>query len=227
MRITIEHQPAFSLAVLTLDSRETVKVEPGAMVSFSEGVAADTGVAGGIFSGLKRMLGGEGFFQNTYTAPPEGGELALAPALPGDIAVLEVTPDRPLLLKSGSYLAADPGVSFDASWGGAKGFFGGQGLILLRVTGQGKVLFSAYGGLETRTLAPGQRYTVDTGHIVALDASLEYHTRGMGALKETFFSGEGLVCELTGPGRLYMQSRSEADFINWLIPKLPQNHSNG
>ena len=226
MRITIEHQPAFALAVLALDPSETVKVEPGAMVGFSEGVVSDTEVAGGFMSGLKRILGGESFFQNTYTAPAEGGELALAPALPGDIAVIEVAPDQPLLLKSGAYLAADPAVSFDASWGGAKGFFGGQGLILLRVTGQGRLLFSAYGGLEMRTLAPRQRYTVDTGHIVALDASLEYQTRGMGSLKRTIFGGEGLVCELIGPGRLYMQSRSEADFLNWLIPKLPQDHSN-
>ncbi len=67
---------------------------------------------------------------------------------------------------------------------------------------------------------------MDTGHIVALDASLEYRTRGMGSLKGTVFSGEGLVCELTGPGRLFMQSRSEADFLRWLIPKLPQNHTN-
>lgn len=227
MRVTIEHQPAFALAVVALEPSETVKVEPGAMVGFSEGVTSDTGVAGGFMSGFKRMLGGESFFQNTYTASPQGGEISLAPALPGDIAVIELTPAQPLLLQSGSYLAADPGVSFDASWGGAKGFFGGQGLILLRVTGPGKLIFSAYGGLEMRTLAPGQRYTVDTGHIVALDASLEYHTRGMGSLKRTIFGGEGLVCELTGPGRLYMQSRSVADFLSWLIPKLPENHSNG
>lgn len=226
MRIALEHQPAFALAVLTLDPGEAIKVEPGAMVSFSEGVTADTEVAGGFVSGLKRMLGGESFFQNTFTASAGGGELTLAPALPGDIAVIEIAPEQALLLRSGGYLAAETGVSFDASWGGAKGFFGGQGLILLRVTGQGKLLLSAYGGLETRTLAPGQRYTVDTGHIVALDASMEYHTRGMGSLKKTAFSGEGLVCELTGPGRLLLQSRSEAEFLNWLIPKLPQSHQN-
>jgi uncharacterized protein (TIGR00266 family) len=116
-------------------------------------------------------------------------------------------------------------VSFDASWGGAKGFFGGPGLVLLRVTGQGKLLFGAYGGLEPRTLAAGQTYTVDTDHIVAMDATINFRVRGMGSLKRTIFGGEGLVCELTGPGRVFMQSRSESEFLGWLIPKLPHTTS--
>lgn len=221
MQVEHKHKPAFALAVVTLAPNEVIKVEPGAMVSFSEGVTSETAVTGGLFGGLKRVLGGENFFQNTYTAPATGGEITLAPTLPGDIAEMDIAPEQPLLLKSGAYLAASPGVEFDASWGGSKGFFGGPGLILLRVTGQGKLLFASYGGLEQRTLAAGQRYTVDTDHIVAMDGTLSFRARGMGSLKRTIFGGEGIVCELTGPGRVYMQSRSESEFLGWLIPKLP------
>lgn len=221
MQVEYKHRPAFALAVVALAPNEIIKVEPGAMVSFSAGVTSETSVAGGFFGGLKRVLGGENFFQNTYTAPVEGGEITLAPTLPGDIGEMEIAPDQPLLLKSGAYLAASPEVQFDASWGGAKGFFGGPGLILLRVTGQGKLLFASYGGLEERILAAGQRYTVDTDHIVAMDGSITFRARGMGSLKRTIFGGEGIVCELTGPGRVYMQSRSESEFLGWLIPKLP------
>lgn len=225
MQVEFKHKPAFALAVVSLTPNETIKVEPGAMVSFSAGITSETAVAGGILGGLKRVLGGESFFQNTYTAPAEGGEITLAPTLPGDIDEMDIIPGQQLLLKSGAYLAASPEVSFDASWGGARGFFGGPGLILLRVTGQGKLLFASYGGLELRTLAAGQRYTVDTDHIVAMDGSINFQVRGMGSLKRTVFGGEGFVCELTGPGRVYMQSRSESEFLGWLIPKLPHTTS--
>lgn len=225
MKIEIQDRPAFALAVVTLAPNEGVQVEPGAMVSFSAGVTAQTAVAGGFLKGFKRMFGGERFFQNTFHAPETGGELTLAPTLPGDIQTLDVTPEQPVLLKSGAYLAAEEGVSFDTSWGGARGFFGGQGLILLRVSGQGRLLFASYGALEERVLAPGQQYTIDTGHIVAMDDTLQFQVRGMGSLKGTVFGGEGLVCELTGPGRVLMQTRSEREFLNWLIPQLPSTSS--
>jgi uncharacterized protein (TIGR00266 family) len=224
MEIEIKHQPAFALAVVRLAPDEEIKVEPGAMVSFSAGVTSETDVTGGLMRGIQRIFGGESFFQNTFHAPKEGGEITLAPALVGDIGILDIASEQTMLLQSGAYLAAERAVSFDTSWGGARGFFGGPGLLLLRVTGAGKLLYAGYGGLEERLIEAGQSYTVDTGHIVAMDDSIQYRVRGMGGLKGTVFSGEGLVGELTGPGRVIMQSRSERDFINWLIPRLPQTY---
>jgi uncharacterized protein (TIGR00266 family) len=224
MDVEIKHQPAFALAVVRLAPEEQIKVEPGAMVSFSAGITSETDVTGGLMRGIQRIFGGESFFQNTFQAPKEGGEITLAPALVGDIGILDIAAEQTMLLQSGAYLAAERGVTFDTSWGGARGFFGGPGLLLLRVTGAGKLLYAGYGGLEERRLDAEQIYTVDTGHIVAMDDSIEYRVRGMGGLKGTVFSGEGLVGELTGPGRVIMQSRSERDFINWLIPRLPQTY---
>jgi uncharacterized protein (TIGR00266 family) len=109
----------------------------------------------------------------------------------------------------------------DTKWGGAKGFFGSGSLLLLRVSGQGQVLMSAYGAIEVRDLQPGQRYIVDTGHIVGFDASIQFAVQRVGNWKSTFLSGEGLVVQLTGPGRVYMQTRSDESFVSWLAPKLP------
>ena len=220
MDVTIKHNPAFALAVVQLSGNETIKVEPGAMVSHSDGVEMATSAEGGLFGGLKRMVAGESFFQNTYTAPPGGGEITLAASLPGDVRVLMIE-GQDLLLKSGAYMSSESGVTIDASWGGAKGFFGTSGLVLLRVSGRGKVLIGAYGALEERVLTPGQRYTVDTGHIVTLDPTISFKLRKSGGWKSTILGGEGLVCELTGPGRVLMQSRSEESFLGWLLPKLP------
>jgi uncharacterized protein (TIGR00266 family) len=220
MEVKIKHQPSFALAVVTLSSDEQVKVEPGAMVSFSEGVTVETKAEGGLFGGIKRMMGGESFFQNTYKAPSQGGEITLAPSLPGDIVTISIS-GSDFLLQSGAYVASEMGVTTDTKWGGAKGFFGSGSLILLRVSGMGTVVASAYGAVEERVLSAGQKYTVDTGHIVGFDASINFQVRRVGDWKSTVLSGEGLVCELTGPGRVLMQTRSEEAFLGWLIPKIP------
>src|SRR4051812_36200059 len=98
MDITIKHSPAFALAVAQLAPNELIKVEPGAMVSHSDGLVMATKAEGGLFGGLKRMVAGESFFQNTYTAPASGGEITLAASLPGDMSVLQLT-GQELLLK--------------------------------------------------------------------------------------------------------------------------------
>lgn len=224
MDVTLKHQPAFSLAVVGLSPEETIKVEPGAMVSFSEGIEIETKSEGGFLGGLKRMVGGEDFFQNIYTAPRQGGEITLAPSLAGDMRVMELDGNE-FMLQSGGYVASEMGIEFDTKWGGAKGFFGSGGLLLLKVTGRGKLLLASYGAIEERELAPGQKYSVDTGHIVGFDASISFEVRKVGNWKSTFLSGEGLICELTGPGRVLMQTRSEEAFLNWLMPKLPTQSS--
>ena len=208
MEIQITHQPAYALATVTLTPSETINVEPGAAISFSDGVTVETHAQGGFFRGVKRMFGGEHFFMNTFTAPTQGGELTLAPQLPGDMLSLALEAGQTFLLKSGAYIASETGISFDTSWGGAKGFFGGAGLLLLKVIGRGSLILSVFGAIEERVLAEGQKYTIDTGHIVAFDESVHFDVRGMGNMKSTFLSGEGLVCELTGPGRVLMQTRS-------------------
>jgi uncharacterized protein (TIGR00266 family) len=220
MDVTIQHQPAFALAVVKLKGGEEIKVEPGAMVSHTDGMSTETKAEGGLFGGLKRMVSGESFFQNTWKAPSSGGEITLAPSLPGDLRLLDID-GKELLLASGAYVASDMSITTDASWGGAKGFFGGGGLILIKVSGRGNVLVSSYGAISERTLAAGERYVVDTEHIVGLDASVQFSVQKSGSWKSTILGGEGLVCQLTGPGRVLIQSRSAGAFLGWLIPKLP------
>lgn len=225
MQVQLKHQPSYTIAIATLDSNEQVKVEPGAMVGYSEGMSVETKAEGGLFGGLKRVMGGESFFQNTYNAPAQGGELVLAPSLPGDVFIIQMS-GSPFYLQSGAYIASEMSVAMDTSWGGSRGFFGGAGLILLQVTGSGLLVAGCYGAVEERVLAAGQKYTVDTGHIVGFDGSIQFTVQKHGSWKSAILGGEGLVCELTGPGRVLMQTRSEEAFLGWLIPKLPSTKSN-
>ncbi|PZC42746.1 MAG: putative conserved protein, AIM24 family [Chloroflexi bacterium] len=182
-----------------------------------------TEVKGGLMKGLKRsVLGGESFFINTFEASGEGGEVTVAPALPGDIVALEMT-GQPLLIQSGSFLAATTGVDIDSKWGGSKTFFSREGLFMLKATGTGTIFVSSYGAIRLIELGAGQKYTVDTGHMVAFDDTVSYNVGKSGGWKSTLFSGEGLVAKLEGPGRFYMQTRAPDSFIAWLAPKLPGN----
>jgi uncharacterized protein (TIGR00266 family) len=226
MHVEIRYQPSYSLALVTLDKGEAIQTESGAMVGMSPGLRMETAAKGGLLKSLSRsLLGGESFFLNTYTADKTGDSVALAPALPGDIAVIEMNGEE-LLVQSGSYLAASEGVQVDTKWSGAKTFFGGEGLIMLRVTGKGTLIVSSYGAIHPVELGAGQSYVIDTGHLVSFDAHMKYQVKKVAGWKSTLFSGEGLVAELTGPGRLTMQSRSQSAFLGWLIPKLPKPDSN-
>ena len=195
------------------------------MVSMSPGLAMDTGAKGGLMGALKRsVLGGESFFLNTYRASASGGQISLAPALPGDMAVLELR-DEPLMVQSGSYVASSEGVNIDTKWSGARTFFAREGLIMLKCTGSGTLVLSSYGAIHEMELAAGQSHVVDTGHLVAFTEGMGFKVRPVGGMKSTLFSGEGLVVDLTGPGKVLMQTRSDDAFLSWLIPRLPKASS--
>ena len=220
MKYDIKYGPSYALGMVSLEAGEKIQAESGAMVSMSDTIKMETGVRGGIMSGLKRsVLGGESFFINTFTAE-QAGEVTIAPALPGDIVALDLAGGT-LLVQSGSFLAATPDVNVDTKWGGGKTFFSREGLFLLKCTGTGTIFVSSYGAIHLVDLQPGQRYNVDTGHMVAFDESVQYDVGRAGGWKTTLLGGEGLVCKLTGPGRFYLQTRSPDNFLAWLLPKLP------
>ena len=113
MQIELLYRPAFSLGIIHLDGGEEVRVEAASMVSMSQGITLETAATGGILRSLGRaVLGGESFFQNTYLAPPEGGRVGVAPALTGDLMVIDMQ-DEMLMVQSGSYLASATTITTD------------------------------------------------------------------------------------------------------------------
>ena len=225
MQTEILYGPAYAAAKVTLNAGESVRAEAGAMLAMTPTLQVETSTQGGVLKGLRRsLLGGESFFMNTFTAQANGDELWLAPTMAGDVVSWPI--QSTLFVASGSFLASSAGIDVDSSWEGAKTFFSSEGLFMLKVSGQGEVILSSYGAIHAMDLQPGQTYTVDTGHLVAWTDGVGYNVRKVGGWKSTFFSGEGLVCDLTGPGRIYLQTRSQEDFLGWLIPKLPTQSSN-
>ena len=221
MRTQILYRPSYSLAVVQLEPQEAIQVEAGAKVSMTPGISLETKAAGGLLASLKRsMLGGESFFLNNYRAPVKGGEITLAPVLPGDMLVKEMAGET-WIVQSGSFVASSEGIDLDTKWTGAQTFFAREGLIMLKASGSGTLILSSYGAIHQKELATGETYTVDTGHLVAFSEGMGFQVRTVGGIKSTLFSGEGLVADLRGPGELLMQTRSDDAFLTWLIPRLP------
>lgn len=221
MEHEVLHKPSYSLLKIKLATGESVTAEAGAMVSMSAAIEMETKAKGGVLSSLKRsVLGGESFFMNTFKAAGPG-EVTFAPPMPGDIHDLELA-GQTIYVQSGSYIAGSPELVVDTKWGGAKTFFSREGLFLLKISGNGNLFLSSFGAIHKIDLTQGQRYIVDTGHMVAFDEGVGYRVKTAGGLKSTLLSGEGLVVELTGPGRIYIQSRSIDAFISFLVPRFPK-----
>lgn len=226
MQFDITHKPSYAQVELSLDAGESVRAEAGAMVSHTGGIDVKTRAEGGLLKSLSRsVLGGESFFMNTFTASAPG-TLKLAPSLAGDVLAHELD-DETLYVQSTSYVASTPDIEVDTKFGGSKTFFGGEGLFLLELTGSGPAFVSSYGAIDEIEVTKGEPLVVDTGHIVAFEDSLSFDVKRVGGLKSTLFSGEGLVCEFSGEGTVWTQTRSPEAFLSWLIPKLPTtNRSN-
>jgi len=222
MQVEILYRPSYSVARVLLNRDEKIQVESGAMVGMSPDMEMETQARGGLLKSISRsMFGGESFFMNTYTGVTDGNSILLAPPLPGDIAVIEMRGES-LMVQSGSYLASTEGISVDTKWSGAKTFFGSEGLIMLKISGTGTLIVSSYGAIHPVELEAGQKYIVDTGHLVTFQEQISFKVKKVAGWKSTLFSGEGLVVELTGPGKLNLQSRSQDSFLSWLIPRIPK-----
>lgn len=227
MRYELLDKPDFGMVKVTLDQPgESMIAESGAMVSRDSGIEMKTNMQGGLLGAAKRkMLGGESLFQNTFTATQAGQTMYLAPGPEGDLEVLEMDGTQPVFLQSGAWMASAPTVTLDTKWGGAKGFFSGAGLFLLKCEGTGPLFFNCYGGLHAVDVGQAG-YICDTSHIVGFTAGLDYRVTKVGGLKSLFFSGEGLVCEFRGQGRLWISTRNAASLATFLHPYRRVERSN-
>ena len=224
MKVNIEYGPSYALAIVHLDQGEVIRAESGAMVSMDTHLKFETSASQGkgikgFFKALGRSLfSGESFFQNTFTAESGPGTVTLAPQMVGDIVQHQLTGNA-VMITSSCYVAGHPSIEIKTKWGGAKSFFGGEGLFMMRAEGTGPLVMSAFGAVHEMDIDGD--FIVDTGHIVAFEESLTFKVKRVGSWFSTFFSGEGLVTQFSGKGKLWIQSRNPSAFGKLIGPKLP------
>lgn len=224
MKYEVVGRPAYTALKVVLDPGEAVTAEAGAMLAMEGDIAIETRTAGGLLKGLLRKLAvGETLFLNTFRAGSRGGAVWLAPSVPGDIAYFELKGGG-LIIQDYSYLAHYGSVDYELRWRGLRGLLAepGAGLIWLRVYGAGGVWINSYGALEVKELGPGETMTVDNGHLVAMEDTVDFSVGKFGGWKSFMLGGEGLVINLRGPGKVFLQTRTLSVFAELLSRFLPR-----
>ena len=192
-------------------------------MAMSPGMELEAKTSGkGILGTVKAAVGGAGAFASLYTAPSQGGELILAPSTPGDVIEMSMTGNT-ILAQAGAYLAGGTDLELSTQ-GSLKAMVGGEGLFLQQISGTGPLFLGIYGAVFARDLGAGEHYTVDTGHVVAFEQSVTYKLRKASrGLFSTLASGEGLVSDFEGPGKLWIQSRNLKSFAQLVTRLAPSS----
>ena len=188
---------------------QTLCTESGAMSWMSPNMHMDTNTGGGLKKAFGRLLSGESIFLNEYTAMNGEGMIAFASSFPGSIIPYQVTPGNGIIVQKRGFLAMEKGLElsifFQKKLG--KGFFGGEGFIMQRISGNGMVFLEIDGHCKTYELRAGQSIIVDTGYLAAMSESCTMDIETVKGAKNIFLGGEGLFhTRITGPGRVYLQS---------------------
>jgi uncharacterized protein (TIGR00266 family) len=195
--------------ILTLAQGDQVRAEAGAMMYMTDSIEMDAKMEGGFLGGLKRkFLAGESFFITHFRATNGPGRVAFAGPYPGKIIALDLQ-SQPLLCQKDAFLCAqgdlDISIAFTKKIGA--GFFGGEGFILQKIEGTGRLFFHSGGTIVSMHLGAGERLKVDTGCLVAFDPTVSYDIVRVGGVKTSLFGGEGLFfAAMSGPGRVWLQT---------------------
>jgi len=198
MDYEIKYKPSYSMLVVTLNAGETVTAEAGAMTYMTPNIDVQS------------------LFVNDYTAKDGKGEVAFVSAPIGDIATLKVDPSKGYIIQKAAYIASTENIDLDIKWQGfTKGLFG-QGLFMIKVSGDGILFINTFGAIDKHVLEEGEQLIVDNFHLVAFSDTCDYKVTKFGGLKSTLLGGEGLVTKIRGPGEVLIQTKNMREFVEWL-----------
>lgn len=211
------------------EAGQTLCTQSGAMSWMSPNMQMQTNSGGGIKKALGRLFAGESLFMNEYAPQGGTGMIAFAAALPGKIIPYEVTPGNGIIIQKSGFLAMEKGLDLSIFFQKriGSGFFGGEGFILQKVSGEGTVFIEIDGYCKEYELAAGQSIIVDSGYLAAMTESCSMDIQSVKGLKNAIFGGEGFFnTVITGPGKVYVQSMPAVALAQRIIPYLPSISTN-
>ncbi|MBQ6537698.1 MAG: TIGR00266 family protein [Eubacterium sp.] len=213
--------------ICELDAGESMVTESGGMAWMTPNLKMETS-AGGIGNALKRSFANEHMFQNTYTAEGGPGTIAFASSFPGEIRAFEVGPGKSIIVQKSAWLASTSGVEmttfFQKKLGA--GFFGGEGFIMTKLSGQGTAFLEISGSVVEYDLQAGQQMVLSTGFLAAMSDTCTMDIVGVKGLKNKLFGGESFFnTVVNGPGKILIQTMPISSVASALIPYLPTSNN--
>ncbi len=210
------------------EAGQTLCTQSGAMSWMSPNMNMETNSGGGIKKALGRLFSGDSIFMNEYTPTGDRGMIAFAASFPGSIIPFQVTPGNGIIVQKSGFLAMEKGLDLSIYFQkkiGA-GFFGGEGFIMQKVTGNGIVFIEIDGYCKEYTLGVGESIIVDTGYVAAMSETCDMDIQSIKGFKNVLFGGEGLFnTRITGPGKVYIQSMPVINTAARIAPFLPDTSS--
>lgn len=227
MRYTIEGEP-LPVVICDLEAGDTMITESGAMSWMTPNMKMETTSGGGIGKMFSRAFSGESIFLNRYTAQGGAGTIAFASSFPGSIRAFEIGPGQEIIAQKSAFLAGTSGVDLSVHFQKrlGTGFFGGEGFIMQKLSGNGLAFLEFDGYIKEYELQPGQQMVIDTGYLAAMTGSCQMEIKTVPGIKNMFFGGEGLFnTVITGPGKIWLQSMPIAQVANVLSPYFPSSNN--
>jgi uncharacterized protein (TIGR00266 family) len=224
MQFQILHPGTNAVLFVSLGPDELIKAEAGAMVAKSSHVEIRGKMWGGFFGAMKRStLGGETFFFQELKSPARAGDAIIAPSVPGDVKLIPISHGEDFYVQSGCLLAALDGIELNTKAQKlTAGLFSGAGFFVLHLKGEGHFAVSAFGAIMEIPIPADQKYTIDNGHVVAWSGDTSYKiVKAAKTWMSSITSGEGLACEFTGPGKVWIQTRNPKAFGQWVRKYAP------
>ena len=219
---------------VTLQPQEWIVAESGELSWMTASIGLQSGVqiggqSGGLFGAITRAISGSTIFMTQYYAYQYAGQVAFATKVPGSILPIDMPAGHPgYIVHRHGFLAGGPqiqlGVAMQQRLGG--GIFGGMGLFMQRITGQGLWWCELQGEVVQRDLQAGETLRVHPGHVGMLDASVQFSITTVPGIRNVLFGGDGLfLVQLTGPGKVWLQSLPLPNLAHALSHYLP--HTEG
>ena len=225
MKYEIKGTP-LPVVVCNLEAGESLKTEKGAMSWMSGNMQMETNAGGGLGKMFSRAISGESIFQNVYTSQGGPGMIAFASSFPGNILAMEVSANRTVIAQKSAFLASEKDVNMEIFFQkklGA-GFFGGEGFIMQKFTGNGMVFLEIDGSIVEYDLAPGETMILDTGHLAVMDGTVSIDIQTVKGVGNVLFGGEGLFnTKVTGPGHIWLQTLPASNVASALSPYMVKN----
>ncbi|MBZ9569969.1 TIGR00266 family protein [Methanobrevibacter sp. TMH8] len=217
----------FPIVVCKLNTGEVMKNESGSMALMSSNIKMESNTGGGILKGLGRALAGDSLFLNFFTAEADEQEIGFACSFPGKIIPIKLDETKNIIAQKSAYLASEKDVEIEMHFRkklGA-GVFGGEGFILQKFSGNGMVFLEIDGEVLEYNLKEGEKLVIDQGHLAAMEETVDFDIQRVKGAKNMLFGGEGLfLSTLTGPGKVWVQTMPLINFIETIIPYLPNNN---
>jgi len=226
MKYAIEGEP-LPVVICDLEPGDTMITESGAMSWMTPNMKMETTSGGGIGKMLGRAFSGESLFLNRYSAEGGAGQIAFASSFPGSIRAYEITPGNDIVAQKSAFLAATEGVELSTFFQKrlGSGFFGGEGFIMQKLSGNGTAFLEFDGYVKEYELAAGEQIIIDTGYLAAMDSSCSMDVQTVPGVKNMLFGGEGIFNTVVkGPGRVWLQSMPVPQLAGAIRPYIPTSN---